>query len=878
MLQRLRLRLRALLRARAMENELDEELCYHLDNEIARNVARGMSAADAALAARRAFGNPTQLKEQVRDGWGRRWLERLGQDTRYALRSFRRAPTFSATVVLTIALALGLNTTAFTIFDAYVLRPVAVRDPGSLFQLSWVDRGGSWHVFSWNDYHANRANRDVLVESFAFRFIFTRIDSTPAFGQLVSGNYFSMLGVGAALGRTLVASDAADPGGAPVVVLSHDAWQGRFGADSTIVGKMIRIRGHALQVIGVAAPGFGGLGEVPMDFWAPLTMNDILFDGDTLFGARGAESLSLVGRLRPDITTEQGVAWLTSWMRARRADARPREIPAGAELLSRRTGLPLSPEFALFFAPIAAAFVLVLLIACADVANMFLARGLARRRELGIRLSLGAARGRLIAQLLTESVLLALPAALVGFVVSRVTIDGGVRLMFRTLPPELGPYMRVAPLQPDGRVFLFMLLAAVGSAILFGLAPALQATRPDIVQATRGDFDTDFRPSRLRNALVLGQVTVCVLLLVCAGILLRNVARLQSIDIGLRTHGIVRLDLTERTGTRERLLAALKARPDVRRLAAASDAPFGRRFPTIVAAGAEGRTRAVFYNFITGSYFNLLEIPIVHGRSFTTDEERAGAPVTIVSEATARAFWPDRDPIGQTLTLTLDTTGGAQRRFLSRRAARVVGIVPNVALGTLIDPLDAPVAYYPVADSTAGTALLAAVSGRPEVTMRRIDAALAQLAPDAVDDIHTLDAYMVAGVYPFRAAYWIAGALGAIALLLTLTGVYGVLSYVVVQRRKELGIRVALGASAAAIVSLVLGQSLRLCAMGLVLGCFLALGVSRIFAANIVRLETFEPVAFVGGALLVLASCLVAAYIPSRRAGRVDPLEALRTD
>ncbi|PYP60792.1 MAG: hypothetical protein DMD26_18985, partial [Gemmatimonadetes bacterium] len=195
MLERLRIRLRALLRGGAMNEELDEELQYHLDLETERNVARGMSHRDAAAAARRAFGNPTQLKEQVRDSWGRRWLERLDQDTRYALRSFRRAPTFSTTVILTIALALGLNTTAFSIFNAYVLRPIAVRDPSSLVQMSWVDRGGNWHVFTWNDYQALRTNREALAETFAFRFIFTRIDSTPAFGQLVSGNYFSMLGV-----------------------------------------------------------------------------------------------------------------------------------------------------------------------------------------------------------------------------------------------------------------------------------------------------------------------------------------------------------------------------------------------------------------------------------------------------------------------------------------------------------------------------------------------------------------------------------------------------------------------------------------------------------------------------------------------------------
>ena len=877
MLDRLRLHLRALFRARVLEDELDEELRYHLDAETARLVANGMSPADAAIAARRAFGNTTQLKEQVRDSWGQRWLERLGQDTRYAWRSFRRAPAFSATVVLTIALALGLNTTAFTIFNAYVLRPIAVRDPASLFQLSWRDRGGAQHGFTWNDYQSLGAEHEALEELFAFKFVFTRIDSTPAFGQLVSGNYFSMLGVGAALGRPLLASDATTAGGAPVVVLSHAVWKSRFGADSSIIGRTIRVRGQALQVVGVAAQGFAGLGDVPMDFWVPLTMNDVVLDGERLTSSR-AEALSIVGRVRQGIEAGQAETWLASWMRLRRPDARGRALPGGATLLSRATGIALSPEFALFFAPIAAAFVLVLLIACANVANMMLARAMARQRELGIRLSLGAARSRLIAQLLTEATLLALPAATVGFVVSRLTIDLGVRLMFRTMSAEIVPYMRVVPLAPDGRVFLFMLAAAVLAAVLFGLAPALQSTRPNVVQATRGDFDTDFRPSRLRNGLVIAQVTVCVVLLVCAGILLRNVGRMQRLDLGLRTAGVVRLDAHEVAGARERLLEILSTRADVRLLAAATDPPFSRRFPTVPAGTIGGRVAQTSYDFVTASYFGLLDIPIVRGRTFTAEEERAGAAVVIVSEATAHTFWPGKDPIGQTLQLAIDSSGDARSRFAARSQSRVVGVAPNVVLGTIIDPFDAPVAYFPASAHASGMAILARVALPTAITMRRIDAALAQLAPDVVEDIHTLDAYMAGGVYPFRAAYWIAGVLGAIALLLTLTGVYGVISYVVAQRRKELGIRVALGASAANVVGLMMSQSIRLAAIGLGVGTVVALGVSRIFAANIVRLDTYEPIAFAGAVLLVLASTIVASYIPSRRAGRVDPIEALRSE
>ena len=861
-----------------MDAELDEELRYHLDAETERNIAHGMSPKEAALAARRAFGNPTQLREAVRDSWGRRWIERLVADSRFALRAFRRSPGFAATVVATIALGLGLNTTAFTIFDAYVLRPMAVRDPASLYQITWHDRSGRVRGFSWRDYEDIRNNRDAFSESFAFRSIFSRIDSLPAYGQLVSGNFFSMLGVRAALGRTIVASDATEPGAGAVVVLSYETWRSRFGGDSSIVGKTIRVRGYGLQVIGVAAHGFSGLGDTPLDFWVPATMNDVVFDGDSAFSSRPSEAFWLIGRLRPELTPTQGEAWVMSWLRTHHTAARGQAVPSDATVRSRATSIALTPEFVIFFTPIATAFVLVLLIACANVANMMLARGLARQRELGIRLSLGAARSRLVGQLLTEAVLLALPSALLGFAISRFTIGGGVRLMFATIPAELGPYLHIVPLSPDGRVFVFMLIAAVTAAVLFGLAPALQATRPNIVLATRGDFDTEVRPSRLRNSLVVAQVTTCVLLLVCAGILFRGVGRMQQLDIGIQTHGVVRLDLQEHPGTRARVLQLLRERPDVRLLAAASDPPFGRRFPTVPGGSAGGSVQPIFYDFVTGSYFGLFGIPIVRGRTFTPEEERAGAAVVIVSDATARALWPGREPIGQVVRLTIDSTAGALAPFRTRREATVIGVAANVVLGTVIDPLDSPVAYYPRAADNADMPLLVRVTGPQGLVARRIDSALAQRVPGAVEELHTIDDYMYGGMYPFRATYWIAGALGVIALLLTLTGVYGVLSYVVAQRRKELGIRIALGASAAKLVGLVLGQSMRLCAIGLVAGTILALGVARLFEANIVRLDTYEPAAFAGGALLVLLSCLVASYIPSRRAGRADPMEALRAE
>jgi len=562
-LRQLSVRLRALLRREAMEAELDEELRYHVESEIARNIARGLTPDAARFAALRAFGNSSQHKEAVRDAWGWRWLEQIGQDVRYALRGVRRAPIFALTVVLTIALGLGLNGTAFTIFDAYVLRPLSVRDPSSLYEITWVNRAGRRHAFSWPQYQELRRDPDggAFSELLAYRFISARIDSTPSFGQLVTGNFFSMLGVGAALGRTLLPSDAESPGTAPVVVLSHRAWENRYGADSQIVGKSVRVRGYPLLVVGVARAGFDGLGDVPLDFWIPLTAIDQVEDGPSLFGPKSPEMLWIVGRLRPSVTVEQAKSELMTRARVLSVGRPDAEEPLSPRLSSQATRVPLDDELLVILAPILSAFGLVLLIACANVANMMLARGMARQREIGIRLSLGAARARLVRQLLTESVILALPAAAIGYGVSRATIGLGLRLMFATMPAEFAAYIRVVPLLPDMRVLTFMLATALVAAVFFGLAPALQATRPDVVQATRGDFDTGLRPSRLRNMLVVGQITVCVVLLVSAGVLLRGARRLERVDVGVRTRDVLQIDIVEKF--RPSVVARLRATPGV---------------------------------------------------------------------------------------------------------------------------------------------------------------------------------------------------------------------------------------------------------------------------------------------------------------------------
>lgn len=876
MLRRFALWVRALLGRSGLERELDEELRYHLENETARQVAGGMAPDDARLAARRFFGNVEILKDAVRDGWGLRRLQELGQDVVYAMRSFARAPAFALTVIGTIALGLGLNSTIFTIFNTYVLRPLPVRDPAALYEPTLVDRNGGTRHFTWPEYLALH-DHPVFTGTFGYRFLLGRMDGAPVFLQMVTADYFSMLGVGAELGRTLLPEDAAAPGSAPVVVLSDQLWHSRFGADPGILGRRVTINGRSLEVVGVAQSGFRGQG-VPIDCWVPLTFAASLQGGADIFGPAAPPALLAIGRLRPGIDPDRARAALETWARAITAD-QPDSVRASGILLEwRGTMVPLNRDIVSAAVPIAVAFLLVMLIACANVANMMLARGLARQREIGIRLSLGAARARLIRQLLTESVVLAVPAAAAGYGLSRITLGVGARIMFASLPAEFAPLIHLVPMPPDWRVMGFMLGTAVFAAVVFGLAPALQATRADVVQATRGNLDTPTRTAGLRHALVVAQITACGVLLIVAGVLLRGARQMEHLDAGVRSRDAI--EITVSPASRARVLEALRREPDVALIAAGRSMPFGGIFTSAPFAAElpAGRTVTGGYNLVTSTYFSVLDIPIVRGRSFTETEARGRAPVAVVSEGAAAALWPGGDPLGRTVRVARDVATLRDSPLAPYRSATVIGVSRNAAAGWLGLRREWPVVYYPTDVEAANTTMLLRVVGDVERTRLSLDRSLAEIDSGAVLQIHKTEELRAVQVYPFRAAYWVATVLGAVALLLTLTGVYGVLAYVIEQRTREIGIRMALGATAGSVVRLVLGQMGRLAAIGLSLGVGLALGMSKLLNAYLFMINTFDPLGYLAGATFVLLACVAAAVVPSRRAAAVQPVTTLRHD
>jgi predicted permease len=867
-------RLRFRLRRRQAETSLVAEMQLHREMLEERLRREGMTEQQARDTAARRFGNVTSALEQSREQWGWAWLESVGQDLRYAVRALRRSKAFAATTVLTLGVGLGLNTVLFTLFNAYVLRPFAVRDPHSLYEVGWWTKDGGSRFFSWQEYEEFRQRTDVFSQTLAESYCFVRLETHPLFGSLVSGNYFQTLGVNTLLGRPLLEEDHS------VVVISHAAWKMVFGEDPQIVGRKLILNGHPFEVIGVTRPEFTGLGERPPDFWVPVTMFRELKNGENLFGPEQPRHLIVVGRLRHDLTVQQAAEALTPLAR-RSASRSARDLTDfRVSLQSRATPIAYTPKMVPVFSPIFAAFVLVLLAACANVSNMMLARATTRQREIGVRLSLGAGRWRLIRQLLTESLLLAVAAGATGMGIAHLTVDLGQKLFFSTVPAEFAKVVRLVPLTLDYRVFVFVMAAAGVATVAFGLLPSLQATRIGLVPALRGEFGARVSASRLRDALVISQVTVSLVLLVSAAILFRNSRTFQSRDVGLQVRDVVHVDGDD-GALRKLAVERLAAEPGVAEMAAVWRVPlYGRlREIAVTPSGAAERTTAV-YNFVSPEYFHLFGVPVLRGRGFTADEAGSEAPVAIVSEETARRFWPGEEALGKSLRIER-----ANRRFQDElpgfSEVQVIGIAKDVSSGWVFDGIDRAILYLPThPNAKHGTELLVRGQGTSNATVATVRTLLSRHWPQAPWAVIPMKDVLAVQIYPFRAASWVGSLLGAVALLLTVSGMYGVMAYLAGQRTKEIGIRIALGATPAMVLRLVLRHSVMLIAAGLGTGLALSLGATKLLVSviEIPNILFWDTGAAAAGLALVTAAALLAAFFPSRRASRVDPMSTLRAD
>ncbi len=786
-------------------------------------------------------------------------MDWTSQDVLFALRSYRREPTLVLTVMLTIGLGVGLNAAAFTLFNAYVLRPAPVRDPGSLQEVVWNSKGRLARRFSWDQYRELGA-LPVVAEALGYRAISTRFDRRRVAGQFVTGNYFSMLGVGPALGRVLQADDGASPGSAPVAVLNHRFWVSSFASDSSVVGQLLRIRGVNLTIIGVAPKDFDGLEPSPPDFWAPITMATVVENQPDLFAATEAELAAAVVRFRPGVSPPQGGRELEQWLRQATAHRPEADRATGVRLESRATPNPFSPGTILALMPILMAFVLVLLAACANVASMMVARGVARQREIGIRLAIGAGRRRLIQQLLTESLVLAAPAAVAGLLISRLIVSGSLAALFATIPEMFVGELRVTSLEADARVHLFMVAASAGAAVIFGLIPAFQATRP-VAREPRGS-------SRLRGFLVVGQIAVAALLLITTGVLLRGSKRAERVNLGFKTDGVLALDLNPTI--RDRVTERLRQLPEVRIIAATTTVPLVGPVRVVgIQPAPGGPVQGAVSLSVSAGFFDLLQIGLIRGRGIADDEGRAGASVAVVNEMLARQYWHGLSPIDQTFLLIEGTT--------PPRAVRVIGVVPDAVIGW-VGERARPTVFLPTSLSAPGTTVLIRVDDDSPAAQRALEETLTLVDPASTENLFSMADVMAVSIYPYRLAFWIAASIGLVALLLTLTGVYGMMAFVVAERTREIGVRLALGSTRARVVRLILGQSGRLAAIGIGIAIPLAIGAAAAAATAIEVMDVFEPIAYFGGAAVVLAACAVGALVPSRRAARIEPLEAIRAE
>jgi predicted permease len=880
------LRARALFRPHRVEQELNEELAFHIEREAARLIDAGVAPAEARVRAQARFGSTTLAADQCRDERGTAIIETTIRDVQYASRAFMKAPLTAFTIVVTVAIGLGAVAVLFTVLNTLIFREDNVPDISEMYEV--VRPGDNGGLLTRQVFDAMQSETGVFTGSYATATsIDLRVDGRMMAISLVTGNFFHVLRVNPVMGRGLTPADDARSGGNPVIVLSHKGWDRHFKRDANVIGRTVLVHDAPYEIIGVTAEGFRGLEVSAPDFWAPLSQ--LLAFQPHYRGREHEIDIDIVGRLKPGISQETARAQIAAWD-ANRSPAPTERRELNIDLVPARGTVPQPLEAVALFAPLFVAFGLILLIGCANVANLLLARGVARQREIGIRLSLGASRTRIVRQLLTESVLLALVAAAGGYVISRLALQGAVYWALRTMPLDLGDINIGVP-AADWRVAVFLVVAAVGATGFFALMPALRATRIDPVRTMRGELVKDARPGRARNVLIATQVFASALLLICAAIFLRSSIASAQFNPGLRVTDTVLIDL-ENEPKRAAMVQALANESTITAYAAVRPqllAPLRFAF-----AGTGAAKTSVTFKAVSSAYFEVLGIPIVRGRAFTA-AERDHDPVVIVSESVARALWPNGNGVGESFRLEPDTTVTEHGGFLQvnpdavvdlalmePRTVTVVGVAKDVAGFRITDVKEAGV-FLPTSLDVAKTSVVARVHGAPNLARETLLDHLTQVDPN-MGNIMTMQTVARLETFFLQIAFWVSLILGGLALLLTVSGLFSVLSYLVEQRTREIGVRMALGASSQNVTRLMLAQTTRPVLYGLVAGAALAAALAATviatpvggYISQIVHLT--DPVAYASSLLVIVAACLLAAWIPAARAAKVDPMRTLRQE
>jgi predicted permease len=890
-IRRLFLRLLNVVRPHRSEPELSREMAAHLalmQDDFERG---GMTPEEARTAARRAFGGVEQTKELHRDVRSIRWLDDARRDVRHAGRLLRRNPVFAATAALSLAVGIGANTTIFTVANALLFQPPAgVVDSGRLVDIGGSRNRGGFGPSSYPNYLDIRARMTTLDGVYAYsRFPHamslgvageTGIESV--FGNLVTANYFTVLGAVPAAGRLLNEADSEGGGGNPVVILSHRFWTRRFSRDPAILGRMVLLNGQPLTVVGVASERFHGTGVRALDLWVPIDMAAVIHRGAARLTDRAANVWLIGGRLKPDVSASRAAAEMDVIGRTLEREQPEQNRGLGFRVMAL-SPVPgnRGPVIALL-ALIMVIVSFVLIVACANVAGVLLARAAARRQEMALRLAIGAGRARLIRQLLTETLLLFVLGGTAGLVLARAMTS----LLVSMLPAL--PFPVDLSLALDARVVAFTAGLSLVTALLSGLAPALQASKGAVLPGLRNDPGLAGR-LRLRHAFVIGQVVFSVVLVIVAGLFVRAVQRAGSIDPGFDARGVelASLDLsqagyTETTGppfVRE-LVDRIRELPGVQSATAAGTVPggFEVRREALAIQGVtppDGRFFTVDWNIVAPGYFATLRTPIAAGRDFSPADRAGTQAVAIISESAARQFWPGQDAIGKFL---LQPTWGSQGPTDPLRPLLVIAVVRDVESSSLIDGGSRPGVYVPLEQQFVSSLTIAARTTRGQRITSQLRALLARMNPAVAMSAQTLEESLALGLAPQRVIASVSGSLGIVGLLLAGIGIYGVTAYAVARRTREIGIRIALGARRADIIRMVLRESLSLTLIGSATGLLIAAAISRVLAGFLFGVQPIDPVTFTGTTVLFVTVGLAACYAPVRRAVRIDPTQAIRNE
>lgn len=872
-----------LFRREQFDHDMDDEMRVHLELREKEYAQNGFSPEEAHMAARKNFGNALAIREVSHDSWGWSWLEHFAQDLRFAFRMFAKNPGFTAVAILTLALGIGANTAIFSVVYGVLLQPLPYKDASRLVVLNeTTPKVGTVSVSYPNflDWRAQSHDFSQMAAVHDVGFSLAGVTQPENIsGEAVSPNFLSMIGVRPFLGRDFEASEE-KPGTPPVLLLSYELWQSHMGSNRNAIGRTITLDGRSFTIVGVLPPNFRSLDKtdvmLPIGVWATNNSEEANDRGD-----RG--DMIVIGRLAPNITFAQARVEMEG-IAARLA----KEYPAsndqfGVALQSIRDSFAgdARPAILVLFG----AVMFVLLIACANVANLFLVRGAARTKEIALRMAFGASRNRIIRQMLTESLVLALLGGVLGVALA----IAGIRGITRLIPMDM---LSGATVNLNGAVLLFAAGIVVLAAFIFGLAPAMHSTRPDVQAELKEGGRTasaSAAQNKLRGALATAEISLALILLVGAGLMMKSLYKLMSVNPGFRPDRVLNMEMDLRTQQYskdpailnfwQQVLDRVRALPGVESAATGTVVPLtgshSRGDITVegMALPTPGNFPHPDYHDVSPGFISTLGIPLLHGRTFA-DTDKQGAPlVGMVNARLAGQYWPNDNPIGKRFMFGHpDLTGKKPPKWIT-----VVGVVGDMKLYGLANPSRLEV--YVSSLQSPGNDMNLMVKSRidPTALTLAIRGTVASIDKDQpIFAISTMNQLVSDSLGTRRITLILLGAFSGLALVLAGIGIYGVISYSVAQRTHEIGIRMALGAQHRNVLRMILRQGVKIAVAGVAIGVIVSLGLTQLMSSLLFSVSASDPLTFAGVAILLVLVAMLACYIPARRALRVDPMVALR--